>query len=142
MNGPDPGGGKQRHDRLGAHGHVDRETVSGAEAEPAQARCDALDRVRELGVGEDAPLAALVRVDERGAPAPPALHVVVDALPGEIRFSPAEPAEGRWVGLEHGVPAPEPRELGRRPRPEALRVRLGVREHAPDERADQIHTRN
>ena len=98
--------------------------------------------MRELGVREDAPLAALVRVDERCVPAPPALDVVVDALPGEIRLRPAEPAEGGWVGLEHGIPAAEPRKLGRRPRPEALRVRLGVREHPPDERADQIHTRN
>ena len=74
------------HDGLGAGGHVDRQPVALADAHAAQRGGDALDLGEQLEVGERAPVAALVEVDERGLVASAGRDVVVERVVREVRL--------------------------------------------------------
>ena len=136
---PDPDGGEQEHDRLRAGRHVDRDAVALLDAEPAQRGGDPLHLVEELAVREDAALAALVRVDERGVPCPAAPHVAVERVPGEVRPPAHEPAELREAPLEHVLPALEPGQVLGGAGPEAFRVLASRGDPAADDRVHEVH---
>src|SRR6266542_2347593 len=136
---PDPHRREHEDDRLGAGRHVDGDPVALAEPHPAQRRGGALHLVEELRVGEDAPLPALVRVDEGGVPAAPPRDVVIEGGVGEVRQAAFEPAEARVLADERALPPTEPGEPGGLLRPEAGRVLLPLLEPPAHERVHEVH---
>ena len=85
----------------------------------------------ELRVGEHAPLAAFVQVDERRAAAIARFDVPIDRVVREVGFGADEPLEGRRRPVEDLVPRPEPWKLARRFLPE----RVGITPRVPVTRA-------
>jgi hypothetical protein len=116
----DADGREHEHDCLRRGRHVDREAVAAADPERAQGRRRPLHLREQLGVRQAAPVAALVRKDERRLPAPARLDVAVEAVPGEVRLRAGEPAEARAVALEDALPGAKSGQLARRLRPEVL----------------------
>ncbi len=142
VNRTDAHAGEHQHDRLRADRHVDRDPVAAADSEAAQRRRRPADLVTQLGVGEDAALAALVEIHDRGAPALAALDMDVDALPGEVRLRSGEPAEARRLGDEGLVPAPQPRQLIGGSGPELGEVGIRVGGVAPHDGVENLHRRH
>jgi len=113
---------EHQHDRLGAGRHVDRDPVALLDPEPAQRRADTPRLLVQLRVGVGTSLAALVLGDQRRTRARARLHVVVDAVVGEVRQAAAIPAERRRLPLEHALPLAEPGQRLCRASPEALGI--------------------
>ena len=139
VNGADAHGGQHQHDGLRAGGHIDGDAVALADAQSAQGGGKAAHFAGELGVGEHAPLQALVGVDHGGVTAPALRHVVIQAVVGQVGFPVQEPAEVGVVPLENAVPLAKPGQLLGGVGPERLGVRLRPFEPLPHDRIDQIH---
>jgi hypothetical protein len=135
----DAHGGEHEHDGLGARGHVDRQPVALLDAHPAQRRRDALDLAEQFGVGESAPIASLVEVDECGLISPAGRHVMVQRVVREVGSRAREPAKRRLIGLEDAVPRAEPRQLARSCFPQAVGVLNAVFDPPVDDGVDELH---
>jgi hypothetical protein len=76
----DSDGGQHRDDRLGGCGHVDREAITPADPEPAEAGRYALNFVKELAVGQRPAAAPLVERDQRRRVATAGIDVSVEGV--------------------------------------------------------------
>ncbi|MEA2515644.1 MAG: hypothetical protein QOJ59_5133 [Thermomicrobiales bacterium] len=135
----DPRRRQHRHDRFGHRRHVDPDAIASLDAETAQRRRDLLHSVEELGVGVDPLLATLVERDQRGMSAPAVRDMEVQAVVAEIGETALEPTKRRRRPIEDPIPGPEPMCALRSPRPEAVRIGLGLVQPALDDRIDDIH---
>ncbi len=110
--------------------------------EPAQRGRRPLHLVQQLGVSEDAALAALVEVDEGRVPAAPACDVVVEGVVGEVGLGADEPAERREGPLEDAIPCLNHGSSPRGARPERLRIAKAVFNPSADDRIHGAHGGN
>ncbi len=122
MNRADPHDREHQRDRFLARRHVDRDAVAFRDPNAAQGCREALHVVKKLGVGLDGALAAFVDADQRRAPALPREHMTIDRVVAEIGFRSEKPTERRRLPLEDAVPGTKPRQLGRGPSPERVRI--------------------
>src|SRR6266536_2469302 len=135
----DPDGGEHEDDRLGAGRHVQGDAVTLRDPHSSQRGRRALDVTEELDVGEDAPLAALVRVDEGGAAALAARHVAIERGVAQVRPRAREPPEARVLPVEGAIPPPEPGQLGGGAAPEAVGILLAFLQPASNDRVHELH---
>ena len=120
--------GEHRGDRLGDHRQIDRDAVALPDAETLEHVRDALDLVRQLGVGDAAAVAGLALPEERDAVAVASLDVPVEAVVGHVELAVVEPlGEGRVAPVEDlGEGLVPVHELARLIGPEALAIRGGA----------------
>ena len=120
MNGADAHGRQHQDDGFGAGGHVNRQAITFLHTHGPQGCRDALDFARQLSVGEELRFAPLVHINQRRMATPPALHMVVEAIVGQIGLSADKPAKGREVPLEDAIPGAEPVQRGGGTGPEVV----------------------
>ena len=130
---------QHQDDGFGTGRHVDREAIALIDAHAAQCRRHPLHFVKQLGISEDALLAAFIEIDQSRVPAPAALHVIVEGIVGEIRLRADEPLEGRRSPVQHSVPLAKPRQLVRRASPKSFGVLLPFIDPLLHYRIDQAH---
>ena len=131
--------GEHRHHPLHRHGHVDGDAVAATHAIGTQCGGEARHTMQELRVRQHAPVAPLVRVDNRGVPATPIAHVPVERVVTQVRLAALEPGEGRRVGAEHRIPRAEPLHRLGGVCPEFVRTLGGVTLPAPHDGIHDIH---
>ena len=122
-----PGAGQHRHDRLGDHRHVDRDPVTGLDAQVDQGVGGLGDLVLQLGVGDVALVVDRLTDEVQRDPVPTAgLDVPVDAVVRRVQLPADVPlGEGRVVPVEDAVPAGVPGQALGLFGPETLPVLLG-----------------
>ena len=117
---------EDRDDRLGDHGHVDRNAVAGDEAEFGQGVGGLADVCEQIGVGDVAAVAWLAFPVDGHLVAVSVEDVAVDAVVGDVELAVGEPLGNGGVGPveyfgERGVPVESASLFG----PEAESVLFG-----------------
>jgi hypothetical protein len=139
VDGADPDDGQQEDDGLRRRGHVHGDPVALADVHPPQGGGHPFDLPEELPVGVSAALAQLVDADQGGVARPAVGHVVVEAVPAQVRLGAAEPLERGRRPVEDAVPLLEPRQALGFLRPEPVRVDPGLLLHAAHHRVHDVH---
>ena len=128
MDGPDPGTGQQRDDRLRDHGQVDRHAVALGHAQGLEGVRGLLHFLGQLRIGVGAGVPGLAfEVDRDPVPAP-GLDMAVQGVIGGIDLAADEPLRERRIRPVQGLrevlgPAQQPAGLLR---PERRTVGIGL----------------
>src|SRR5208282_2232192 len=108
VNGADANRSQHQDDGFRTGRHIDGEAIALLDAQAAQRRRHPLHFVKQLGISEDAPLAALIQIDERRVSAPTAFYVIVEGVVSQVGLRADEPFEGRRSPIQHSVPLAKP----------------------------------
>ena len=122
----DAGAGEHRDRELGNQRQIDRNAIAFRHAERLQDVRERANLGVQLGVRQRAAIARLAFPHERRFGAARSGQMTVEAVDAGVDLSADEPLRVRRLPVEHRVPRPRPFELAREPRPERLRITLGL----------------